>query len=202
MDKSIFKDKKIIFYGPAKTSDKKTIDISYYDYAIITNNMIDIFFNKYNQNLSCKIILLANQLYSINYAHIIKKYNNKIDIILTIGKGYNYLKNLINNVNIYKMSSINVVKGVPLGLTRILELLNNQKFKELYISGVTFYNGRKIEDCYENNYMIEHGKKCNVFNNRAHNISSNIRYTKKILYTNKNILICNELHNILKFTYF
>ena len=34
MDLSIFKDKKIMFYGPGNTSDKDTLDISYFDFAL------------------------------------------------------------------------------------------------------------------------------------------------------------------------
>ena len=49
MDLSIFKDKKIMFYGPGNTSDKDTLDISYFDYIIITNNMVELFFNKYGE---------------------------------------------------------------------------------------------------------------------------------------------------------
>lgn len=78
MDKSTFKGKKIIFYGPADTSDKKILDIRSFDYIIITNNMLDIFFSKYDKNLSCKIIHLVNQLYSLNYIDTIKRYSDNI----------------------------------------------------------------------------------------------------------------------------
>ena len=161
--------------------------------------MIDIFFNKYNKKLSCKIIHLSNKLYSINYTNIIKKYSNKIDIILSVDKGYDHLKKYIKNINIYQIPGVKAVKKVPLGLTRILNLLYNKNFKELYISGVTFYYGKRIEDCYENNYIVNEGKKYNIFNKDRgmHNILSNILYTKMICNSNKNISMCEELKYIL-----
>ena len=198
MDKSIFTNKKILFYGPANTNDKETLDINYFDYVIITNNMVNIFFYKY-KNLSCKIIHLSNQLYSLKYLDTIKKYTNNIEIILVVGKGYEFLKKNINNVNIHYIKTFTEIEGVPLGLSRILNLLCDQKFKELYITGVTFYSGNKIEDCYENNYILKEGKEFNIFkkDKNTHNIPSNIKYTRKICDSNKNISMCKELHNIL-----
>lgn len=199
MNKSIFKGKKILFYGPANTCDKKLLNIHNFDYIIITNNMSEIFFNKYNEKLSCKIIYLVNQLYALNYLDTIKRYSEKFEIILVVGKGYKYLKKHLNNVHIFLMPGIREVKGTPLGLTRILNLFRNQEFKELYISGVTFYNGDKITDCYEDNYITEEGKIYNIFNKDkgVHNISSNKKYTRMVCDSNKNITMCKELKEIL-----
>ena len=97
------------------------------------------------------------------------------------------------------MPDIREIKGVPLGLSRILKLLEYQEFKELYISGVTFYNGDKITDCYEDNYLTEEGKIYNIFNKdkRVHNIPSNKTYTRMVCDANKNITMCRELKEIL-----
>ena len=190
MDLSIFKDKKIMFYGPGNTSDKDTLDISYFDYIIITNNMVELFFNKYGEELSCKIIHLVNQLYSLTH----------LEIIIPVEKGYNYLKSNMNRDKIYKSPNVPSVRGVPLGLSRILNLLDKAMFKELYITGVTFYSGSKIEECYENTqYIIKEGRKYNIFNadKKIHNLQSNITYTKKICNSNKNITMCKDLQEIL-----
>ena len=200
MDLSIFKDKKIMFYGPGNTSDKDTLDISYFDYIIITNNMVELFFNKYGEELSCKIIHLVNQLYSLTYLDTIKKYSDKIEIIIPVEKGYNYLKSNMNRDKIYKSPNVPSVRGVPLGLSRILKLLDKAMFKELYITGVTFYSGSKIEECYENTqYIIKEGRKYNIFDadKKKHNLQSNITYTKKICNSNKNITMCKDLQDIL-----
>ena len=200
MDLSIFKDKKIMFYGPGNTSDKDTLDISYFDYIIITNNMVELFFNKYGEELSCKIIHLVNQLYSLTHLDTIKKYSDKIEIIIPVEKGYNYLKSNMNRDKIYKSPNVPSVRGVPLGLSRILKLLDKAMFKELYITGVTFYSGSKIEECYENTqYIIKEGRKYNIFDadKKKHNLQSNITYTKKICNSNKNITMCKDLQDIL-----
>ena len=200
MDLSIFKDKKIMFYGPGNTSDKDTLDISYFDYIIITNNMVELFFNKYGEELSCKIIHLVNQLYSLTHLETIKKYSDKIEIIIPVEKGYNYLKSNMNRDKIYKSPNVRSVRGVPLGLSRILKLLDKTMFKELYITGVTFYSGSKIEECYENTqYIIKEGRKYNIFNadKKLHDLQSNITYTKKICNSNKNITMCKDLQDIL-----
>ena len=200
MDLSIFKDKKIMFYGPGNTSDKDTLDITYFDYIIITNNMVELFFNKYGEEFSCKIIHLVNQLYSLTHLDTIKQYSDKIDIIIPVEKGYNYLKSNMNRDKIYKSPNVPSVRGVPLGLSRILMLLDKAMFKELYITGVTFYSGSKIEECYENTqYIIKEGHKYNIFNadKKKHNIQSNITYTKKICNSNKNITMCKDLQDIL-----
>ena len=200
MDLSIFKDKKIMFYGPGNTSDKDTLDITYFDYIIITNNMVELFFNKYGEELSCKIIHLVNQFYSLTYLDTIKKYSDKIEIIIPVEKGYNYLKSNMNRDKIYKSPNVRSVRGVPLGLSRILKLLDKAMFKELYITGVTFYSGSKIEECYENTqYIIKEGRKYNIFNadKKLHDLQSNITYTKKICNSNKNITMCKDLQDIL-----
>ena len=200
MDLSIFKDKKIMFYGPGNTSDKDTLDINYFDYIIITNNMVELFFNKYGEELSCKIIHLVNQLYSLTHLETIKKYSDKIEIIIPVEKGYTYLKSNMNRDKIYKSPNVPSVRGVPLGLSRILNLLDKAMFKELYITGVTFYSGNKIEECYENTqYIIKEGHKYNIFNadKKIHNLQSNITYTKKICNSNKNITMCKDLQEIL-----
>jgi len=202
MNKSIFIDKKILFYGPANTIDKNTLDINSFDYIIITNNMINIFFNKYGDNLSCKIIHLTNQLYTLIYIDIIKKYSNNIDIFFVVDKrSHEHIRKYVKNpIYICQFNNINnMIKKKPFGLTRILNFINDVNFKELYISGVTFYMGNTIEDCYEKNYMIKEGKKYNIFkkDKHVHDKLSNINYTKKICDSNKNISMCKELKDIL-----
>lgn len=199
MSKSIFNNKKIIFYGPARTTDKEFIDVNEYDYVIITNNMINIFFDKYNEKLYCKVILLVNKLYALKYTETIKKYINDIYIIFVIEEVYGYLRKNIKKTNIFRIPAVPGVRKVPLCLSRILYLLKNKGFKELYITGVTFYKEKKIEECYEDNYMVEESKKYNIFNKdkHVHDIISNIRYTRRMCDKNNNISMCKELFDIL-----
>ena len=164
--------------------------------------MVDIFFKKFPKGISCKVICLFNQLYSLNYLDTIIKYKDSIDSILTVShKSLNYLKKNLRKERIYILNNnfYDRIKGVPLGLSRILNIIHMQKFKELYITGVTFYSENSIKECYENNYMIEEGKKCNLFNydKRNHHIPSNLLYTKTLCMNNKNITMCKELKELL-----
>ena len=57
-------NKNILFYGPGNTIDKKNLNINDYDYVIITNNMINIFF------INTKILQV--KLYYIQMPYILK----------------------------------------------------------------------------------------------------------------------------------
>lgn len=193
---SLLSNKKILFYGPALTDDKKKIILNDYDYIIITNNMISIFFDKYNYTKN-NIIYLSNQLYSMNYIDNILKYDSYIiKYLLVTKKSYDYLKKYINEDKIYLLKSFSLNRTIPLGLSRILELIKNIKFKKLYITGVTFYNEGNINKCYEKKYMIKESIVYNIFNKdkNIHNIEYNKIFTKKICNKNNNI----ELSPILK----
>jgi hypothetical protein len=143
----MFNNKKILFYGPANTKDKETIDINNYHIVIITNNMCENFFNKYNVKPTVLIYLLTNKIYSLKYNHIIQKYINKITLIFTISQtSKNHLVGKIdaNKIHILERTSqFNMMKYIPLCLTRMLMHLENYKFKTLHIIGCTFYDNPK-----------------------------------------------------------
>jgi hypothetical protein len=192
MEKNINYDNlNILFYGPADTEDKINIDINLYDIVFITNNMINIFFNKYN-NIKPKIILFSNQYFSLNNSNEILKYINKLFLIYVPGKkSIDFLEKMnIPVCNIPNNSSFKIIK-TPLGLTRILMLLENENYKSLNVVGCTFYNNK--DTIYEKNYQIlnpiEELKK-------AHNLDSNIEYLKYFI-TKKPINMSIELSNLL-----
>ena len=192
-------NKKILFYGPGPTLDKPELNINTYDYIFITNNMITIFFDKYDISDNQKIIMLCNQLYCLNYYNNLIKYENKIDIFLFINiLSVNKIKNVLNNQKIALITNMNYIKKTPLGLTRILNFLENIDFKKLYITGVTFYRETNIDKCYEDNYIVNEGKKFNIFkrDKHVHDMPSNINYTKQICSKNKNITYCDEMKKI------
>ena len=192
-------NKKILFYGPGPTLDKPELNINTYDYIFITNNMITIFFDKYDISDNQKIIMLCNQLYCLNYYNNLIKYENKIDIFLFISiLSVNKIKNVLNNQKIALITNMNYIKKTPLGLTRILNFLENIDFKKLYITGVTFYRETNIDKCYEDNYIVNEGKKFNIFkrDKHVHDMPANINYTKQICSKNKNITYCDEMKKI------
>jgi hypothetical protein len=106
-------NKNILFYGPGNTIDKKNLNINDYDYVIITNNMINIFFDKY-KDITSKIILYTNALYTKNYLNIIEFYDKHIDTYITVNKES---KELLSKFNKNIIVSINDNKIIPLGLT-------------------------------------------------------------------------------------
>ena len=107
----MFNNKKILFYGPANTKDKETININNYHIVIITNNMCENFFNKYNVKPTVLIYLLTNKIYSLKYNHIIQKYINKITLIFTISQtSKNYL---VGKIDANKTSSFNSLLTFP-----------------------------------------------------------------------------------------
>lgn len=75
----------ILFYGPADSEEKNNLDINSYDIVFITNNMINIFFNKYI-NIKPKILLLSNQYFSLHNSNEIEKYANHIFLIYVVNK--------------------------------------------------------------------------------------------------------------------
>ena len=192
----MFNNKKILFYGPSNTKDKETIKINNYDIIIITNNMCEIFFNKYNVKPSVLIYLLSNKNYSFNYYSSIQKYLDKINIIFTISqtsKDFLGSKIDVNKIQVLERpSKFNMMNHVPLCLTRMLMHLENYKFELLHIIGCTFYNNPN--DMYEKNYQLM------VPNHTMHNLPLNIDYLKYFLKDRNNIYVSDELQEILKET--
>jgi hypothetical protein len=196
----IFTNKRILFYGPANTLDKPFLNINDYDYIIITNNLITRFFDKYKLKPHCKVIHLCNQLYTLNYINNLWKYEKNIYFFLFINKkSLSYAEKYLERQKLCQLPLFSINKKIPLGLSRILNFLKNTNFKELYITGCTFYNEKKIEDCYEVKYMIKEGKKNNIFSadKTKHSLQDNINYVKNICKNNKNIILCEELLQIL-----
>jgi hypothetical protein len=187
----------ILFYGPANTDDKNNLDINLYDIIFITNNMINIFFNKYI-NIKPKIILLSNQYYSLNNSNEILKYINKLFLIYVPTKqSFDFLKQ-IKKINvpillITNNSKFKIMK-TPLGLTRVLMLLEDKNYKSLNIIGCTFYNNTNT--IYEKNYQIMTNQYRIEDLKLKHNLDSNIEYLKYFM-TKKKINISIELSNIL-----
>ena len=194
---SIFENKKILFYGPADTEDKKYIDVNNYDFVIITNRMLEIFFNRYKDKLKCNIISMCNNLFSRTHVDIMQKYEKRVDYFFLVNtKSFEHVSNYIVRKKLFILPKFTHTIGlVSLGLSKILNILKNVKFDELYITGCTIYCEKNIKSCYENGYMIPEAIECNIFNmdKDKHNIQKEIKYVKKICKSNKKIILCDEL---------
>ena len=194
-----YRNKKILFYGPAKTSDKRQLSINDYDFIIITNNMVSLFFNLYSIEPTTKIILLSNNLFTRTNYRVIQKFSNLLYRVIVINrKSVELLEDVIPYDKII-LSSFHISHSIPLGLSRVLNYLQDTNFKKLFITGVTFYQEGNIDSCYMNNYMIKEGHKYNIFNEDKgkHNIKKEIHYTRKMCRKNKNIEPCPALREIL-----
>ena len=199
----IFTNKKILFYGPANTTDKDFINLNDFDFIILTNNMINIFFYKYRFITKPKIVLLTNGIYTNNNIKTILKWDHRISLYITCSdSSMDKLTRSIRHKLIFNIKNniYGSVKGKPLGLTRFLIIINNINFKFLFISGITFYSNNNLLSNYEKGYTTNETKKYNIFTGDAkqHDIVSNIIYTLYFIKGHRgNINICNELKNIL-----
>tara|TARA_Y100000389_G_C17459878_1_gene520861 strand:- start:1382 stop:2026 length:645 start_codon:yes stop_codon:yes gene_type:complete len=194
-------NKKIVFYGPAFTKDKDSLNLDTFDYVIITNNMVSIFFEKYPNLLNCKVILVTNILYTKFHIQTILQYDRNIALYFTAcDVAGNILKQSISKSKIHIMGIPHFQFGIPLILTRILIFLYCVQFKELYITGATFYNATNIHECYEDpRYIIPQARKFNVFSmdSQKHNIPYNIYVARSICLQKQNITLCNELNSVI-----
>lgn len=191
-------NKNILFYGPGNTIDKKKLNINNFDYIIITNNMISIFFNKF-KDIEAKIILYTNALYTKNYLNIIEEFDKYIDTYIVVNEE---CRDVLNKFGKNIILSLNTNNIIPLGLTRCLHILSKINFKSLYITGVTFYKNKNLKECYENNYIVREGLIHNIFNKNirsVHNIYSDFLYTKKFCMR-ENVNVCPELFSIIRNT--
>jgi len=196
-----FTDKTVLFYGPAPTLDKEHLNIDDYDYTIITNHMVSIFFQKYTPQHT-KVILYANALYMKNYFQHIRDNYQKLYGFIVIGDGHaDKIRSLDAKIPIL-MNSFRLKNKTPLGLTRILHILQKSgTFQKLYITGVTFYeNTKSIENNYEANYITKLGKKYNILqlDRNTHSLPDNIQYTRNFVKRfGEKVDMCPKAHNKL-----
>jgi hypothetical protein len=133
--------------------------------------------------------------FALNNSNEIEKYIKHIFLIYVVSTiSINSLKKKKINIPILLITNNSKFKimKTPLGLTRVLMLLENKNYKSLTVIGCTFYDNTNT--IYEKNYQIlnpiEELKK-------THNLNSNIEYLKYFI-TKKEINISIELSNILK----
>lgn len=189
--------KKVLFYGPAPTKDKTDINIDEFDVTIITNNMINLFFDKYKPQKT-KIVLFVNKLFcKKNYQEINKKSDKisevwvKSDMRKNSSVCQTILQPYFEQILVLK-ARIESIKKVPLGLPILINHLKSFELLKLYISGATFYSG--LYEKYESRYQLNPQKRKKP---SKHHLPSNIQYVKEYVKNNKNVYVCQELKNIL-----
>lgn len=196
-----FHKKKILFYGPGNTSDKASININDYDIVIITNNMVTLFFNRYNK-IKGHVILLTNYIYTTTHLPNILQHDKHISGYITVNKHCHDLlrKEISNNKDIITVTEHHV-DSVPLGLTRVLMFLDSEQiyFENLHITGVTFYNNKDPIKNYENpEYKIKQLNHKDI-GAGPHKIANDISYTRNFIKNHKNnTSFSDELKDILQ----
>jgi hypothetical protein len=199
-----FTDKKVLFYGPALTLDKEHLHIDDYDYTIITNNMVSIFFQKYTPQQT-KVILYANALYIANYFNHIQEHYTKLHGVIVVCESHAQKIRTLDKTIPVIVNSFRLKGKAPLGLTRVLDILQKSgPFQKLYIIGVTFYENKKtIQNNYEPNYITELGKKYNILqlDRNTHSLTDNIQFTQDFVkrFAEK-VDMCPKARNKLKLT--
>ena len=199
-----FTDKTVLFYGPAPTHDKEHLHVDDYDYTIITNHMISIFFQKYTPQKT-KVILYANALYMGNYFKHIQEHYTKLHGVIVVCESHAQKIRTLDKTIPVIVNSFRLKGKAPLGLTRFLDILQKSgPFQKLYITGVTFYENKKaIEKNYEANYITELGKKYNILqlDRNTHSLPDNIQYTHTFIQKYRETVdMCPKARKQLKLT--
>ena len=187
-------NKKILFYGPAPTEDKKTLDINNFDLIIITNEMVHMFFKKYERVIP-RVILLANSFFCRNHYRKIAENSENLSGVWV--KGADSYKKVckagVRNAAIIETKVESMEE--PLGLNIVLNHLKLQNPRKLnmylYITGVTFYSD--LYSTYEDGYQLV--KK----NGMSHDIKKNIDHFKQFVKEGyARVETCDELKKILE----
>lgn len=182
-----FKNKSVLFIGPADVESSKIINPLDYDYVILPNNMSRVFDKPYNN-----LIIMTNQYFATNNAdYIINK--NPSGILCTTPYSYTFMKDKLKEKN----SSIPIMKcpfpsnwpknyigkatSWPLGLSFLLQYMvtHAPELKKLHVVGITFYDkGQEYRKGYK---LIEMGE--------SHDVENDKTYAREIIKKHKNITI-------------
>ena len=190
------KNAKILFYGPADTADKKELNLSHYNYMIITNNMINMLDKLVKGKPKLKVILFSNKLFATNYhKDIVKRKHLLSDIWVSTSNAFRILSSLMpeKNIRVLKRPEVN---RIPLGLSWVLSGLENTNFSRLYITGVTFYDQSIVKATYTKGYAVPEAGGLDD-TKRVHDLDSNKVYLTKSCLLNPRIKLCRELQLIL-----
>ena len=182
-----FKNKSVLFIGPADVESAKIINPLDYDYVILPNNMSRVFDKPYNN-----LIIMTNQYFATNNAdYIINK--NPSGILCTTPYSYTFMKEKLNEKDVdipimkcpfpsnWPRNFIGKATSWPLGLSFLLQYMVTYAplIKKLHVIGITFYdNGQQYKKGYK---LIDMGE--------SHNVENDKTYAREIIKKHKNITI-------------
>lgn len=197
-----FQYKKILFLGPGPKSSISNVNYYEYDVIIFTNQMCQLLDNLLAKYKHLKIAPFFSRYYSTNYMNninkFINKYNNRIIYVLT----QNSCRKLFTHIEIplitYRRKLFYAVNKkykarkrfyIPLGLIKILFMIRNTDYKQIKITGITFYS-TKCEN-YMDNYKVD-------FSPNIHNLQMDAQYLSNLIKSGKPIIVDPMINNRLK----
>lgn len=181
----MFNDKKILFYGPGVKAEEP--DVNSYDFVIITNNQVSFFFNEHK--VETKVLLWVNGYFGKHGLDNVRPYANFIFGSISGKKTCDRLAEM----GVRQKLHIKRVKGfkkIPLGLTKILNFLNDYNFKQIDIVGIDFFEGERLYE--HNDYPLPgtaHETKEKEIQSieDGHGIAENKAYLKRFMEERKNV---------------
>jgi hypothetical protein len=176
----MFNNKKLIFVGPLGNPEISLL--KKHDYVIRTNNFLSIK-PGILKSRRCDI-LVVNFFYIRKYFRLVEANLDNIKYVIVPKGKYIFLKNKIDKKYHKKIISMSYnikkhdfeVKGFPLMLSRFLYyILENHKPKLFYVTGIDFYESKKIEKFWLDGYSVPGDKqsKLMLIGKGKHNIESN-----------------------------
>jgi len=163
---------KVLFYGPGL---KNRSDLSRYGVVIITNHMGTLFpWDRIGENT--KVWHLVNRLYTVTHLKDIKA--SKADKFFAIDlPEVRKTLSAVRKPVLYLPNTIKGVKGIPLGLTRMLNYVNVQCRLEAFTAvGVDFYSGGYVKG-----YKIrELTPDINKTDKNKHDVKANMKFVRDI----------------------
>ncbi|MCJ8327831.1 MAG: glycosyltransferase family 29 protein [Campylobacterales bacterium] len=209
---NIIKNKKVIILGPASSSLNymNSEEIDKFDF-IIRVNQSPLTLSLYKNELGTRTDILFHNFGASNYIdeNTLITQNNKYVIFPTslpklLGQFYKYSSkykqtNLVMLKSKYFNNIMKEYNGLyPTTGFQALYYLLNQDFKELHITGFTFYQTSNIKEYTysRTNKKIDDIKKF-LDQEGAHKIDLELRIFKKLIRNKKNVFVDDSLKSIL-----
>ena len=199
----MFNRKRVLFIGPQGNPTKEFMKS--YDYVIRTNGFFGIKRN-YLHSYRCDV-LITNGTYVFASSDTIIKNINKLKKIYTTNLvAHRFLEKRLKSEDHQKIEFVKYdrplmkkkIKKKPFLLTLLLfHIIKYHKPKLLYITGIDFYQSKRLNKIWAPGYVINHELKSNSIakTNISHDIRSNIIFFRECLRTYK-WLKCDR--NIIK----
>jgi hypothetical protein len=183
-------------------------EIEKHDIVIRSNN----FFGMEDDDLvslRCDVLIVNELFYKSSYfSQQLEQIKKKVKLLLV----YDYLwddaidkfidSNLIivDSYSSKKDNKLSYFHRFPLQLTRLLNYLIPHNFKELYITGINFYQGNKVTDFWRKSYILPEHYKHNILKDdkNTHNVDDDILFLWQTVKIDGRIKVDDTVREILE----